>query len=352
MHIPKIEFSDLDISSFDTVIDVRSPTEFNEDHISQSVNLPVLSDEERALVGKIYKQESRFKARKIGASLIAQNTAKYLSRDLFSKGREWRPLIYCWRGGQRSAAFATILSEIGWRPTLICGGYKNYRSEVTKLMHQNQNHLKLILISGHTGTGKTEVLRYLKKEGLQTINLEALANHRGSVFGAMNEPQPKQKLFESYIYEALISLNASKPIFVEAESRKIGTLVIPNILWNNMKVASKIELSSSISERAVYLTKAYRDLTDDFEKLNRRLDYLKMQQGKERIDYWKSLSKTNEFVLLAEELIINHYDPRYNNSRKRGNHELIEALKLSKIKKPDLVQVARRINELVSRMRL
>ena len=183
MNILKIKFKDLLISDYDTIIDVRSPSEFNLDHISGAINLPVLSDQERSLVGITYKQVSKFKARKIGATFIARNTANHLEAALLSKKREWRPLIYCWRGGQRSSAFATILSEIGWRPSILNGGYKNYRTEVTGTLHRNSSQYHFILISGYTGTAKTEIIQALCHLNLQTIDLEALANHRGSIFG-------------------------------------------------------------------------------------------------------------------------------------------------------------------------
>ena len=346
MHISKLKFLDLEVSTFDTIIDVRSPTEFNDDHIPHAINLPVLSDEERALVGTTYKKDSRFKARKIGASLIAKNTADHLNNTLYSKNREWKPLIYCWRGGQRSSAFATILSQIGWRPSLVEGGYKNYRRAVTQLLHRSNTNFDLILLSGHTGTGKTEVLQALAALGLQTINLEELAAHRGSVFGALDRPQPKQKLFESSVYETITSLDTSQPIFLEAESRKIGNLVIPNMLWDQMKVARRIELAAPLTERAIYLTRAYQDLTADDEKLNRRINYLVTQQGHRKVEYWKNLSTKKEFVELAVELIESHYDPRYSNSRKSSKHDIIEFINLKTITKVEVAAAAQKIKKL------
>ena len=349
MQVPKIKYEDLNIDSFDTIIDVRSPSEFKEDHITHSINLPVLSDEERALVGKTYKLDSRFKARKIGASLIARNTAGHLSSTLFSKDREWKPLIYCWRGGQRSSSFATILAEIGWRPSIIQGGYKNYRMIVTRLLNQTKSDLDLILLSGYTGTGKTEILQLLRNAGLQTINLESLANHRGSVFGAIKKPQPRQKLFESYVYESLMSLDNSQPVFLEAESRKIGNLIVPSMLWAQMKLAKRIEVVAPLNERAVYLTKAYKDLTTDNEKLDRRLDYLISQQGHEKVKNWKILSKNKQFVELAAELMKNHYDSRYINSREKSNYELIGSIELNQITKTRLVNAAQKIKKIVKK---
>ena len=203
MQIPKLNFAEIETQTFDSIIDVRSPAEFAVDHIDGAINLPVLSNEERSLVGTTYKQDSRFKARKIGAALIAKNTAKHLETELLSNHRDWKPLIYCWRGGQRSSAFATILSEIGWRPTVLNGGYKNYRNNVSEIMHKKPAGYNFVLISGHTGTAKTEIIQTLKNFNIQTIDLEKLANHRGSVFGANLSKQPSQKLFESFLFNKL-----------------------------------------------------------------------------------------------------------------------------------------------------
>ena len=189
-HLP-----DIAACGVDTIIDVRSPAEFAQDHIPGAINLPVLSDAERAKVGTIYKQDSSFMARKIGAALVAQNAARHLMGPLADKPGGWQPLVYCWRGGQRSGSFATILDQIGWRVQLLQGGYRSYRRLVVEKMYDTPLPHKLTLIEGGTGTAKTRLLHHLGQAGAQVIDLEGLANHRGSLFGARDGGQPSRKRF-------------------------------------------------------------------------------------------------------------------------------------------------------------
>lgn len=189
---------------FDAVIDVRSPSEFADDHIPGAINLPVLSDDERARVGTIYKQVNPFEARKIGAALISRNIARHLEEHFASKPKGYRPLVYCWRGGQRSGSLAIILSQIGFRTHVLAGGYKTYRREVMDGLRQLAPTFTYRVLAGRTGSGKTRVLRELAAFGGQVLDLEELAAHRGSLLGS--EPdrrQPAQRLFESLLYERL-----------------------------------------------------------------------------------------------------------------------------------------------------
>ncbi|MDX5403175.1 MAG: tRNA 2-selenouridine(34) synthase MnmH, partial [Rhodobacterales bacterium] len=168
---------------FDEIIDVRAPSEYAEDHIPGAINLPVLSDDERAIVGTIYVQQDRFLARKTGAALVARNAAAHLEGPLADKDGGWRPLIYCWRGGQRSGSFASILAQVGWRVDLIEGGYKSYRRLVVGALYDDPLPHRLILLDGGTGTAKTRLLARLAEAGAQVIDLEAMAAHRGSLLG-------------------------------------------------------------------------------------------------------------------------------------------------------------------------
>ena len=178
-------------SRFDAVIDVRSPSEFAKDHLPGAINLPVLNDAERAEVGTIYKQESRFKARRIGATHVARNVARHLETALKDRPNTFSPLIYCWRGGMRSNAMATIFAQVGWRCGVLEGGYKTWRRAVVAALRDNSEPLRIILLDGQTGTAKSEVLRAAANTGLQTLDLEALARHRGSVFGGYGDDPHK-----------------------------------------------------------------------------------------------------------------------------------------------------------------
>ncbi|MCW8843382.1 MAG: tRNA 2-selenouridine(34) synthase MnmH, partial [Rhodobacteraceae bacterium] len=226
--------NDLAALTFDDIIDVRSPAEYAEDHIPGAISLPVLSNEERAKVGTIYVQEDRFLARKIGAALVARNAAIHLEGALADRTGEWRPLVYCWRGGQRSGSFTSILQQVGWRADIVTGGYKSYRRLVVRALYDTPVSHKVILIDGGTGTAKTRLLSHIAAQGGQVLDLEAMAEHRGSVFGPMGDQQPSQKAFESRLAMALVQLDLSRPVFVEAESSKIGRIILPPSLWKAM----------------------------------------------------------------------------------------------------------------------
>ncbi len=347
MNIPKINYKDIIIDDYDTIIDVRSPSEFKLDHIGGAINLPVLSDEERSLVGTTYKQVSKFEARKIGAALIAKNTANHLETTLLSKKRDWEPLVYCWRGGQRSSAFSIILSEIGWRPSLLNGGYKNYRNEVTGILHRNPAKYDFILISGFTGTAKTEIIQRLDYLNLQTIDLEALANHRGSVFGATPTKQPSQKLFESLLFSKLQTLDYREPIILEAESNKIGQITIPKVIWSLMKQAPRIEIIAPLAERAAYLTRRYTDLTKNRFQLQQRIEFLATQHSPKQIQKWKNLSQEGKFNELAADLMFSHYDSRYKNSQDKVSDLVISLLELPELTENSILNAAEKVCKVV-----
>ncbi|MGB1962168.1 MAG: tRNA 2-selenouridine(34) synthase MnmH, partial [Candidatus Puniceispirillaceae bacterium] len=185
-------------SDYDMIIDVRSPAEFADDHLPGAVNLPVLNNDQRAEIGTMYKQISPFAAKRAGAALVAGNIAQHIGSALKDADRNFRPLVYCWRGGQRSSAMARIFSEIGWQTDLVDGGYKRYRKQVLDGLDSLPQHLNLVVLRGRTGLAKTHILQAALARGAQVIDLEALANHRGSLLGP--EPdgeQPPQRLFES-----------------------------------------------------------------------------------------------------------------------------------------------------------
>ena len=161
--------------TYSEIIDVRSEDEFAEDHIPGAINLPVLNNQERAKVGTIYKQESPFKARKIGSAIVAQNIAQHINSHFINKDKQYFPLVYCWRGGQRSNSLASVLTQIGWRVTLLQGGYKTYRAYVRKQLTNLPNQFTYKVLCGLTGTGKTQILRQLKTEVSASIGLRKIS---------------------------------------------------------------------------------------------------------------------------------------------------------------------------------
>ena len=219
-------------SAYDAIVDVRSPAEYAEDHIPGAMNLPVLSNDERALVGRIYKEVSPFQARITGAALISKNIGRHIQDSLAEKPGEWRALLYCWRGGLRSQSFREVLARIGWRVDILHGGYKHYRQALIEELNQQLTLLKPVIVQGATGTGKTRMIAAWKASGGQAIDLEQLADHKGSVLGGNpGRDQPSQKAFESALFQSLSELDIQAPILLEAESSKVGDIHLPTELW-------------------------------------------------------------------------------------------------------------------------
>ena len=306
------------LAAFDEIIDVRSPAEFAEDHVPGAINLPVLSNDERAEVGTIYVQDSRFRARRLGASLVARNIADHLQHHLADKPGAYKPLIYCWRGGMRSNAMATVLSSVGWRTAVVSGGYKTWRRAVVDVLSDSLDPLPIILLDGQTGTAKTEIISTLAQLGVQTLDLEGLAHHRGSVFGGYDdEDQPRQKFFESLLLAALRQHDLSRPIVVEAESSLIGRCTIPRRLLAAMRTAPRIEVRASLAARARFLVCNYSDVHGTGERLDGAIRQLAAHHSRETIAAWLDLSKSGQFDQLAQCLARDHYDPLYTRKRRQ-----------------------------------
>ena len=322
MAITLTHISDLAALGFDDIIDVRAPAEFAEDHLPGAINLPVLNDEERARVGTVYKQVSPFSARKLGAALVAANAARHLQTVLADRPGGWRPLVYCWRGGQRSGSFASILTQIGWRVETIAGGYKAWRHLVSHALCDMPFPAPMVILDGNTGTAKTEVLHLLAARGLQILDLEGMANHRGSLFGSLG-PQPSQKLFERDLAMAVAALNPARPVVVEAESSKVGNCRLPPELWKAMAAAPRISIAAPVAARAQYLTRAYGDMVADPARLTTVVNRLRPAHPAARIEDWLAMVQQGEFARLAEGLMTHHYDPRYEKHRARGGVGLL-----------------------------
>lgn len=320
---------------FDAVIDVRSPAEFAEDHVPGAINLPALTNEERARVGTIYVQETPFKARKVGAALVARNVAAHLEGTLKEMDGGWRPLVYCWRGGQRSGSFASILTQIGWRAAVVEGGYQSYRNLVYDALYEGRLSHRLILLDGNTGTAKTDILHRLKSYGIQVLDLEGIANHRGSLLGAMASEQPSQKAFETAMACAVSRLDPKRPVIVEAESSKVGARIVPPSLWAAMKAAPRIEIDAPLDARAKYLANAYCDVSENPIALTRKLEFLRARRG-DLVDRWITHLNAGAFEDLARALMEDHYDPTYRSGRARNGADV-----LHRFEAPNLTEAAR-----------
>ncbi len=328
---------------FDTLIDVRSPAEYAEDRIPGAISLPALSDAERARVGTIYARQSPFDARKIGAALVARNVAAHLDGPLAGHDGGWKPLLYCWRGGQRSGAFRSILAQIGWRADVIEGGYRSYRRLVVDMLHDRPLPHRLILLDGNTGTAKTDLLHRLSARGVQVVDLEGLAAHRGSLFGAVAAPQPAQKGFESALAHAFTRADPARPVVLEAESSKIGERLLPPALWKAMCAAPRIRLAAPLAARARYLARSYADLTADPAALAATLDRLIPFHGRARVAEWQALAGQGAHDRLAAGLMQAHYDPRYDKARQAHPPHDLARIDLPALEEADLDRAAGRI---------
>lgn len=311
----EFEASVAQVPEFDAVIDVRSPAEFAEDRIPGARNLPVLDDVERARVGILYKQVSAFEARKVGAALTARNIGLHIEREFLDRPKGWRPLVYCWRGGKRSEAMAHVLREVGWPAARLAGGYRAYRRAVIDDLERLPAALNFRVICGRTGSGKSRLLRALENTGAQVLDLEALAQHRGSVLGTLPDAaQPPQKWFESLVRERLSAFAPARPVFVEAESRRIGRLTVPETLMAAIRAGACLSLEADLAARVALLEDEYAHLVADVESLCAKLALLTNRHGRERIAAWQSLARSGRIAELVADLLERHYDPAYQRS--------------------------------------
>jgi tRNA 2-selenouridine synthase len=307
------------LDTFDAVIDARSESEYAQDHLPGARNWPTLNDAERALVGTEYKQISPFTARKRGAAIAARNIAAHIERELGDTPKDWKPLVYCWRGGQRSGALATVLGAIGFHVTLLDGGYREYRRVVLGALDEQPARFDWRVVCGTTGSGKSRLLGALEARGAQVLDLERLANHRGSVLGLVpGERQPSQKLFESRLWDALRRLDPARPVFVESESRKVGDLRVPEALIERMRAAPCLVLELPVEARVALLMDEYRFFVDDIGAFCARLDALRVLRGHETINRWQAEARAGRVDGVVRELLEQHYDPIYRQSIRRN----------------------------------
>lgn len=315
------------LAAFDAVIDARSESEYAEDRLPGAINWPSLNDAERALVGTEYKQVSPFAARKRGAALVARNIAAHIEREAMDKPKDWTPLVYCWRGGQRSGALATVLSAIGFRVHLLEGGYREYRRAVIAALDELPQRFQYRVVCGVTGSGKSRLLQRLAEQGLQVLDLEALANHRGSVLGLVpGSPQPGQKQFESRVWDALRHFDPARPVIVESESKKVGDLRVPERLIECMRASPCIQLELPLEARVQLLLDEYHFFVRDTETFCRRLDALRVLRGHEVVKGWQEAARAGRTAEVVRDLLVSHYDPIYRQSMQRNFAGLAQPL--------------------------
>ncbi|MDD4911111.1 MAG: tRNA 2-selenouridine(34) synthase MnmH [Sideroxydans sp.] len=317
------------LHDFDEIIDVRTPAEFADDHIPGAINCPVFSNEERITVGTLYKQVSPFEARKVGAALVAKNIAHHLETRFHDKPKSWKPLIYCWRGGQRSGAMSIILAQVGWAAHKLEGGYKTYRREVLDKLEALPATFDYRVLCGATGSGKSRLLNALAANGAQVLDLEVLAQHRGSVLGGIPlNAQPSQKMFDTLLIEQLQRFDTAKPVYIESESNKIGRITLPTALITTMHDSQCVSLETTLEARVRFLLEDYHHFLDDPESLIAKLLVLLPFHGHKQLDDWNTLIRKGDFAQLVAELLKLHYDPSYLRSMGKHFKNLDKARKI------------------------
>ncbi|UXH76473.1 tRNA 2-selenouridine(34) synthase MnmH [Roseateles amylovorans] len=318
------------LAQFSTVIDVRSPAEFAEDHLPGAVNWPVLENDERHQVGTLYKQDP-LEGRKVGAALVARNIARHLDQHREVMVKHWRPMVYCWRGGQRSGAMNWFLNQIGFKSLQLVGGYKAFRGEVIRTLSSQPGTINFIVLCGRTGTGKTRLLHALSEAGHQVLDLEGLARHRGSILGALpGQPQPSQKAFDTALWQAMQALDTSRPVFVESESRKIGGVQLPESLHSRLRSQARcVWVEMALDGRVQLLLEDYQHFQSDPAGFGRLLEGLIALRGRERVGRWQMLAQDGDWASVFRELVVEHYDPGYERSLLNHFPQLGKAPKVS-----------------------
>lgn len=320
------------LHEFDTIIDARSEGEFDEDHLPGAVNWPTLNNDERRDIGTLYKQVNAFEAKKRGAAIAARNIAAHIEREVMDKPKDWKPLTYCWRGGQRSGSLSLILGQIGFRVTLIEGGYKAFRAAIVQDIPRLVSGLHWQVICGTTGSGKTRLLQALAQQGAQVLDLEALARHRSSVLGAIpGQAQPTQKRFDTLVWDALRQFDPTRPVYVESESKKVGNVTVPTSLIEAMRQSPCLNLVLPDAERVALLMEDYDFFVRDVEHFCGRLQVLTDLKGTSVVEGWQAQVRAGQIEPVVQELLTQHYDPTYLQSMRRNFTQFEE----SKIIAPD-----------------
>ena len=306
-------------NGYSCIIDARSEDEFALDRLPHALNWPSLSNDERIRVGTLYKQVGAFEANKLGASLVAANIAKHIQTHVMDLPKSWRPLVYCWRGGKRSSSLALVLGQIGFKVSVIEGGYKAFRAAVVQQISQLALGLHFKVITGPTGSGKTRLLHALAEQGAQVLDLEALAVHRSSVLGRIpGKEQPSQKQFDMRIWDALQHLDTHRVVYVEAESKKVGNVSVPDALIETMRASECINIDLQSDERVALLLEDYAFFAEDPELFCNRLQTLVPALGKAVIEEWQSMVRSGQTDQVVKDLLVKHYDPTYARSVERN----------------------------------
>ena len=307
------------LAEFSAVIDARSEAEYAEDRLPGAQNWPTLTDGERHRIGTIYAQVNPFEAKKRGAALAAANIARHIERQLIDTPRGWQPLVYCWRGGRRSGSLALVLDQIGFKVSVIEGGYKAFRTAVLADLPLQARRHHYRVICGPTGSGKTRLLQALEGTGAQVLDLEHLASHRSSVLGLIpGQAQPTQKRFDTLVWDKLRQFDPARLVYIESESKKVGNLTVPESLIDAMRASPCLKLELPDDERVQLLLEDYAFFVADPELFCERLDALVTLRGREVVALWQAQVRSGDVEPVVRELLVKHYDPGYAASIERN----------------------------------
>ena len=287
-------------------IDVRSPKEFAEDHIPEAINIPLFSNEERAIVGTLYKQVGKDVAIERGLEIVGEKLAEMMKDYSSYKGKKL--CVYCWRGGMRSGSVVSLLQNLNYDVVQLENGYKDYRRFVREQL-ETVAIPPLVILYGLTGSGKTEILEKLHN----SIDLEGLAQHRGSIFGDIGKTVRSQKRFESLLLQRLLELQKEKMVFIEGESRKIGQTMIPLRLWTLMQQAQKGKVMCSTEERVERLYKDYCTGMDK-ELIIQKITLIEKYLGKRKAEELISLLEQNKVKEVIQDILLDYYDVLYKHT--------------------------------------
>jgi tRNA 2-selenouridine synthase len=312
----------LEKSFFTPIIDVRSPKEYENGHIPGAINIPLFEDDERSIVGILYKNQGRKEAIRKGLEIVGPKMSSMVDQAL-TIAKDGEVLVHCWRGGMRSSSVAWLFEASDFRVSILQGGYKNYRHYIRENMLDNR---KLLVLGGLTGTGKTNIIRALRKAGEPAIDLEGLANHRGSAFGSVGlYSQPSTEHFENLLYEQMQKMPQHSFVWIEDESRRIGEIFIPEYFHQELRKARVIFVQVDDGERMSVLLDEYarqppEELVLAIEKLRKRFGGLMTQQALDSVNHGNY-----ERVI---ELLLPYYDKLYAYGLSKREPATIEKVDL------------------------
>jgi len=329
------------------VIDARSQREYVEDHLPCAVNLPVVDNEEYAEVGTTHRTD-KHRAYTIGVSYALKNISRSIDELVAKYPKDARMLVYCFRGGKRSKLWFDALSTIGFRVDRLPGGWKAYRAWVRSQLESLPGKYRYNVLCGPTGCGKTRLLAALDSVGAQVLDLEGIAQHRGSLIGDIpGMPQPSQKWFDSLLVEKLRRLDPARPVWIESESKKIGAIQLPDSLLTAMHAGRAFNISAPMPERVRLWREDYSHFERDLDALLARLTFLRPLVGGAEFDRWEALAREKRAPELFERLMEAHYDPAYARSIGKNYPQIGQAMRLNldRLDRQSLLEVARRLQD-------